>query len=138
MGLRITRLWQIGNYVRVAVRLHPAAGRVIAIAYARGRRHLSRRFALGTTSHSSVTLIGKLSAGRWTVAVSGKPARGYATPKQHRINVTVRTEVEATTLIIDANPLEIGLGDGAAPYVNQSCFWQLLPIRSPAATSCVR
>jgi hypothetical protein len=82
MHLRILRVRRHGRSLRVTVWHVPGSGRVVVIAYGRGRRRLHRRLSGGRPRKGSITFTAKVRPGRWTVVVSGDPARGYALPRR--------------------------------------------------------
>ena len=158
MGLRVVSLWQLKAFrVRITVALHPDAGKVIAMAYRTGRRHPNRSFVRRAPRSGVVTLTAKLSPGSWTVVISAKPARGYATPPPRRIRITVLAAVRrprlahvsggaaphvsggaALTTDLRSLPLQIGRAGVTPAYTNQSCFWQVFSVRSSTLMPCVR
>jgi hypothetical protein len=90
MDLRVMHVTRRGRYLTIKVRHHSGSGSVIVTAATKhGRKEIRRRLKSHANNSTTITFTAELLLGRWTVTIDGKPARGYARPRQVRRDVTL-------------------------------------------------
>ena len=97
MDLRILRVTRQGRFVTIEVRYRARSGTVSSTAIRFGRR--SMRIHLKGHSENPTTMIfsAQLPVGRWSIDVTGRPARGYAVPEELARLLTIARSTRVTT-----------------------------------------
>ena len=88
MRLLVSTIDTHGRTVTVIISIAPNSGNVIVTA-SMGRLQVRLSVTHRDSKHSTFTFAAKLSSGRWTLTVTGTPAKGYAAPAAERYYVAI-------------------------------------------------
>jgi hypothetical protein len=90
MDMRVVRVNVHGQRVSITVRYRAHSGQVTVAADRRGRRHGQHRLKSHRVNATTISWTGTLPVGQWKLIIAGKPAKGFAKPKNKQRNITVR------------------------------------------------